>query len=234
MIVGHRGAAALAPENTLSAIKKAAEAGISWIEIDTQLTADCIPVVFHDETIDRCTNGNGKLANYTLSQLKLLDTGSWFGPEFVNERIATLAEVFELCSQLNISINLELKVHNEDQVIPLVKEVADVIASSAFKPEKLLLSSFSIQAVKECQHVLSNIRRGYITEEKTISYLKKVKLLNLYSVHVDYTVLDKNMANLIKDSGYVLNVWTLNDPTKVDALHDMGVDNIITDDPTIF
>lgn len=92
MIVGHRGAAALAPENTLAGIEKVADIGIHWVEIDTQLSADGIPVIFHDETVDRCTNGSGKLASFTLNELKQFDAGSWFEAAFSHEKIPTLEE----------------------------------------------------------------------------------------------------------------------------------------------
>ena len=81
MITGHRGAASLAPENTLVSIEQAAKAGADWVEIDAQLSADGIPMVFHDKTVNRCTNGTGNIADLDLTALKALDAGSWFGSE---------------------------------------------------------------------------------------------------------------------------------------------------------
>ncbi|MDX2320648.1 MAG: glycerophosphodiester phosphodiesterase family protein, partial [Moritella sp.] len=132
MIVGHRGAAALAPENTLASIKRAADEGLNWVEIDTQLTADGIPVLFHDETVARCTNGSGKLASFTLNELKQLDAGSWFESAFRNEKIPTLEEALQICLEKELSINLELKIHHSFQAAPLVKSLAAVIKSFGF------------------------------------------------------------------------------------------------------
>ena len=100
MITGHRGAASLAPENTLVSIEQAAKAGAIWVEIDTQLSANGIPMVFHDRTVDRCTNGTGNIADLDLTALKALDAGSWFGSEFIGTSIPTLSEALDKCLEL--------------------------------------------------------------------------------------------------------------------------------------
>ncbi|MDV7104936.1 glycerophosphodiester phosphodiesterase family protein [Vibrio sp. TH_r3] len=234
MIVGHRGAAALAPENTLAGMKKASEVGIHWVEIDTQLTADGVPVVFHDETLQRCTNGTGKLAAHTYDEIKTLDAGSWFGEEFVAESIPSLEEALQTCLNEDLSINLEIKVHHDEQAFPLVKNVASVIHSSGFPIEKLLLSSFCIKAVEACMLHMPEIRRGYITEQKSSDYLPELEHLGLFSIHVNQEVLTSEMAKSITDKGYTLNIWTLNEPNKVDDFTQMKVTNIITDNPLLF
>ncbi|WGV98413.1 glycerophosphodiester phosphodiesterase family protein [Vibrio sp. YMD68] len=231
MIVGHRGAAALAPENTLSGINVAADVGIQWVELDTQLTADGVPVIFHDEGLDRCTNGVGNVEEHTLEQLKKLDAGSWFSSSFVNERIPTLEEALKTCIERNVSMNLEIKIHHERQVEPLVKRVVDVIHSVNFPFHNLLISSFSKSALKECQRRIPDVRRGYITEETSTDYLQEIQALDLYSVHVDQNVLTQAMAQSILTLNYELNIWTLNDPTKAQTFTNMGVTNIITDHP---
>ncbi|UGA56608.1 glycerophosphodiester phosphodiesterase family protein [Vibrio sp. VB16] len=234
MIVGHRGAAALAPENTLAGITKAAEVGIHWIEIDTQLTADNVPVIFHDENLERCTNGTGKLASLTLDELKQLDAGSWFGKSFRNETIPTLEEALQTCLDNDLNMNLELKIHHNEQVALLAEKVAEIIKFFGFPYDRLLLSSFSLSALELCQSLLPEIRRGYITEEKSIDYLDNVRPLDLYSVHVDQKILTSDMAKSITDEGYVLNIWTLNDPEKITTFTQMKVKNIITDNPELF
>lgn len=234
MIVGHRGAAGLAPENTLAGIKKAAEVGIRWIEIDTQLTADSIPVIFHDEILERCTNGTGKLASLTLSELKQLDAGSWFGDSFRNETIPTLEEALQICLDHDLNMNLELKIHHSEQVAPLAEKVAEIIKSFGFPYDRLLLSSFSQDALEMCQSLLPEISRGYITKAESTDYLDNVKHLGLYSVHVKQDLLTSDMAKSITDEGYVLNIWTLNDPEKMTTFTQMKVKNIITDNPELF
>jgi glycerophosphoryl diester phosphodiesterase len=96
MAVAHRGAAKWAPENTLAAVKKAIELGYPYIELDVRYTRDRIPVIMHDRTVDRTTNGSGLLHKLTLDEARQLDAGSWFGAEFANERVPTLEEVLAM------------------------------------------------------------------------------------------------------------------------------------------
>lgn len=234
MITGHRGAAALAPENTLASIKKAAEVGVSWVEIDTQLSADGIPVVIHDETVNRCTNGKGKIANLSLAELKELDAGSWFSPEFSGEQIPTLAEACEACLALGLTLNLELKIHHDKQIEPLVNAVVDLLKEKEFPLDKLLFSSFQKRALELCQQQMPSVRRGFICEVWNDYSLTSIEASQPYSVHIDHRILTPTIAKSIKDAGYVLKIWTLNKADKAQHFFDMGVDNIITDTPDKF
>lgn len=172
MIVGHRGAAALAPENTLAGIIKSADLGITWIEIDTQLSADGVPMIFHDETVGRCTDGIGEVAQLTLEELKRLDAGSWFDSDFSGERIPTLVEVLSLCKDRGISINLELKVHYDHQAEPLVNRIAQVIEDFGFPHDQLLLSSFSERAVELCKVKMPSIGEATFQNPNLYSFWK--------------------------------------------------------------
>jgi glycerophosphoryl diester phosphodiesterase len=234
MIAGHRGAASIAPENTLSGFKKALQSGAKWIELDTQLSADKTPIIFHDETVDRCTNGQGFVADLTFEQLQSLDAGSWFSEAFTGEKIISLEQTLLFFMENDLSMNLEIKIHHPHQAQPLVTEVAQVIAKVNFPAEKLILSSFSELALEHCHKLMPNIRLGYITEYNPLNSLEKLKPLNLYSVHLDYKILDKAMAKTIKDAGLKLVIWTLNDLTQADKFRSWGVDIIITDKPDVF
>jgi glycerophosphoryl diester phosphodiesterase len=234
MIAGHRGAASIAPENTLSGFKKALQSGAKWIELDTQLSADKTPIIFHDETVDRCTNGKGLVADLTFEALQSLDAGSWFSEAFTGEKIISLEQTLLFFMENDLSMNLEIKIHHPHQAQPLVNEVAQVIAKVNFPTEKLILSSFSELALEYCHKLMPNIRLGYITEYNPLNSLEKLKPLNLYSVHLDYKILDKAMAKTIKDAGLKLVIWTLNDLTQADKFRSWGVDIIITDKPDVF
>ncbi len=234
MITGHRGAAALAPENTLAGIQKAVESGIKWIEIDTQLSADNIPVIIHDKTVRRCTNGKGRVGDLTLAELKVLDAGSWFSKEFKGETIPTLEEALLACQENNLNMNLEIKIHKEHEVKPLVEKVVETVKHLNFPIEKLLFSSFSKTALAHCQALYPEVRRGFITEHKPFNMLDTIKPLDLYSLHIDHRILNEKLAKSIKEMGLTLMIWTLNDPKKVDKFTAWGVDNIITDKPNVF
>lgn len=234
MIAGHRGAASLAPENTLSGFKKALQSGAKWIELDTQLSADKTPVIFHDETVDRCTNGEGLVADLTLSQLQSLDAGSWFSEAFIGEQIISLEHTLLFFMENDLSMNLEIKIHHSHQAEPLVDEIAKVLAKVNFPNEKLILSSFSELALTHCHQVMPEIRLGYITEHDPLITLEKLKPLNLYSVHLDHKILEQTMAKKITDQGLKLIIWTLNDVTQADKFRSWGVEIIITDKPDVF
>ncbi len=108
-IIAHRGAMRLAPENTLASQRLAYELGADYVEVDVRLTRDSVPVNFHDHDLNRTTSGTGLLTSLTLAQLKQLDAGSWFGPQFAGERVPTIAEVLEVARQYNRKILFDIK-----------------------------------------------------------------------------------------------------------------------------
>ena len=234
MIAGHRGAASLAPENTLAGFKKALQSGVKWIELDTQLSADNTPVIFHDETVDRCTNGKNKVADLTLEQLQALDAGSWFSKEFAGEQIQSLEQTLAFFIANDLSMNLEIKIHHDHQVQPLVDKVAEVLEKMNFPHDKLIISSFSTLALTHCRQVMPTIRLGYITEHEPLATLAKLKSINLYSLHIDYKILTEEMAKEVIQSGLKLNIWTLNDLQQASKFRAWGVEMIITDKPDQF
>ena len=108
-IIGHRGACGYAPENTLESIHTAADMGVEWVELDVKLTKDQIPVIFHDETLDRTTNGSGNIADIDFEDLRDLECGSWFSESFAGLKIPTLEEVLEVLIDRDMGLNLEIK-----------------------------------------------------------------------------------------------------------------------------
>jgi glycerophosphoryl diester phosphodiesterase len=119
-VIGHRGAAAYAPENTMASFKKAKELGADWFELDVRLSKDGEVVVIHDDTVDRTTNGHGKVRDLTLYELKQLDAGAWKGPEFAGERIPTLGQCLDY-AKFHIGVYVEIKDCDDDS--ELLKQV---------------------------------------------------------------------------------------------------------------
>src|SRR5699024_11029838 len=148
---GHRGAAAIAPENTLAAVRAAADHGVRWIEVDAQLCADGSAVIHHDATLERCTDGHGQLADYGYAELAKLDAGSHFAPRFAGERIPWLRDVLRLCCEHGMGINLELKVAAGRDAQALAAEVLKVLAAHGPAPARVLLSSFDETALAACR-----------------------------------------------------------------------------------
>jgi len=165
MVIGHRGAKEIAPENTIAAMRAAKAVGATCVEVDVMLTKDGIPVIHHDNTVDRCTTGKGHLSHLTWAELQELDAGSHFCPDFENERIPTLTELVLECRQLGLDLNVEIKhsndssvaVANEEEVLREI-ELATVTCSTLLSlnadPARIFLSSFSIAALEVCPSFL--------------------------------------------------------------------------------
>ncbi len=147
MVIAHRGFSGEAPENTLAAFRKAIEVGSDMLELDVQLSKDKEVVVIHDETLERATNGQGKVADFTLKELKKLDAGFRFGPQFSGERIPTLKEVLELAkdgywsiskSRIHPKVNIQLA-EIADRALQEVKKakMLNQVIFSSFNPVAL-------------------------------------------------------------------------------------------------
>ena len=108
-MIGHRGAAGAAPENTLASIKKARELGATWIEFDVKLTKDSHAILFHDDRLERTTDGQGAVAATTLPEMRRLDAGSWFDAAFRGEPVPTFEQALALCAELGLGVNVEIK-----------------------------------------------------------------------------------------------------------------------------
>ena len=110
-VQAHRGASAIAPENTIAAFRAAAEQGAKWVELDVALSADGELIVIHDDSVDRTSSGTGNLGTLTAAEIAILDGGAWFAPRFAGERIPTLSEVITALGEIGLNINVEIKQH---------------------------------------------------------------------------------------------------------------------------
>lgn len=229
LVTAHRGIPSRAPENTLAGIHLAADLGAQWVEIDAQLSKDQMPVVMHDETVDRCSDGSGFLRDFTLTELKGLDVGSWYSDEFKGEKIPTLEEALDRCKKYKLTLNLELKLYPDSDPLALAEKVTRTIREQHFPTDKLLFSSFSQEALRHCRRLAPKVRRGFLSEKIDFDLNKLMREVEPYSVHLDHRFLSKEKALTIKNTGAVLAIWTLNDPEKADYYYNLGVDNIITD-----
>ena len=167
LIIAHRGASQRAPENTLSALRLAAESGATWVEADVQLSQDNVPVIFHDETLARVAGSDDALAACTWKQLQGLDVGRWFSSQFAGERIPSLSAWLTLAASLGINLNLELKgmnnfQHGVDTVLQQIQSVwppdLDYPLLSSFNEE--ILNCLAQQAPSDCRYAL-NVESDY-------------------------------------------------------------------------
>ncbi|WP_434360502.1 glycerophosphoryl diester phosphodiesterase [Parasalinivibrio latis] len=229
-LTAHRGVKSLAPENTLSAVKKAAELGIEWIEVDVQCTAEGVAVVFHDRVLGRCTDGSGVLSETHWEQLARLDAGSWFGEEYVGERVPAFEQLLTHARQLGLAVNVEIKCYRETDVEALCAEIIAVVERVGLPESHLLVSSFSREALAYCMEHIPSVRRGILYETLPENWEEDLRL-QPYSIHCNHETLTKAQAAEVKARGLELQCFTVNSPARTLQLESWGVDRIITDCP---
>lgn len=231
----HRGASHDAPENTLAAFQLAAQQGADGIELDVTLSTDGEVVVIHNDTVDATTDGSGAVSALPLAALKELDAGAWFGPGFAGERIPTLAEVLEAVGD-RLLINVELKglSHRADG---LEARVAALIARHNLAA-RVIVSAFNPLRLRRMRRIAPGLPLGFLHEDQSPVWLRTLAGMLLSGVNpeadhpCDPMVTPEYLARARRRDQRV-NVWVINEPARMRALRDMGVDLIITDRPGI-
>ena len=227
--IAHRGASAAAPANTMAAFHQAAALGADGIEFDVHLSADGVPVVIHDFTLDATTDGTGRVRDQSLAQLKRLDAGSYFGPEFAGQRIPTLEEVLDTFGG-RLLLNAELKsasLHDgrlEEAVGGLTKRYELV--------EHVIVSSFNPLSLRRIKRVVPGIRVGL----NYSSYLPLHWLAWMIpheAKHPHHTLVNARSLASARRRGYLVNAWTVDDPAEMERLATLGVDGILTNVPDV-
>ena len=233
-VVAHRGDSAHFPENSLSAFRSAISKGADLIELDLCLSRDRVPVVIHDRTLERTTNGNGAVAEMDFSQLRKLDCGSWLDLRFREERLPSLKEVLQLVSG-QICLNIEIKGSAyearpgedgiESQVCQLVYGLgcADQVVVSSFEHRVL----DRIRGVPESLPV-APLLEGPASAEEIIRLVRKH---HAFSCHVNERHLGPELAEELGKEGIVLLAYTVNNEQRIRELADWGISGIITNDP---
>lgn len=231
--IAHRGASAAAPANTIAAFEKAAELGADGIELDVQLSADGVPVVIHDATVDATTDGSGRVAEKTLAQLKQLDAGSYFDPAFAGERIPTLQEAL-IAMGSRMLLNIELKDFGlfdtglERATIALVEQYS--------LGDRVILSSFNPFSLRRAKRIAPHISAGLLYSPGLPLPLRRAWLAFLFpheARHPHHAMVDARYLAWARQHSYRVNTWTVDDPDEMRRLVDLGVDGIITNVPDV-
>lgn len=235
IICGHRGLASLAPENTLSGLLAAHTAGLTWVEIDVQLSQDGQVVVFHDQRLDRCTDGHGNLRQHTWQQLAALDAGRWFSEIFINERIPLLSDYLIRASALNMKVNIELKLYAKDDVSALCQQVSQVLTAllshRKIATEQLLFSSFEPKALAHMQQLAPAVARALLVEQIPPNWQAQLQQLGCEALHCEHQALTHTKAQRIIKAGYRVRCYTVNQQSRADQLAEFGVSMIFSDKP---
>jgi len=231
LIIAHRGASAEAPENTLAAFQAAARAGADGIELDVTMCASGDVVVIHDDTIDRTTNGSGRVRDMSLETLRFFDAGRWFDARYEGQVIPTLADVVDLVDE-SLFINIEIKSTGlrdeglEDGVIDLVRRRSI--------GDRVLISSFSPIALWRVRHRAPQLRRALLTAPNMPLFLRSgwpAPLVRPHTLHPHHSQVDDQYVQRAHQRGRQVNAWTVDAPEEMRRLCEMGVDGIITNHP---
>jgi glycerophosphoryl diester phosphodiesterase len=222
-ITGHRGTKVKAPENTLSAVRHAIAEGADFAEIDVQTTADDVVVLLHDDDLMRVASIRRRLRDITYAELKDIDVGSWFAPEFSDERIPTLQEVIDL-ARGRIKLNIELKYTWPDPT--LTEKVVNIIRENDFSAD-CVVSSLNFQAVTEIRNSFPELTAGFIVF-KAAGDLSRMEADFLSISAAKATT---RLVRQLHRNDRAVHVWTVNDFNNVISMVERGVDNIITDYP---
>ena len=218
IVVGHRGASGLAPENTLLAHRAAYDVGAHMVEIDVQETSDGKLVCIHDYDVDRTTSGSGAVVELSYRELQELDAGN-------GARIPTLVEVLDFVHG-KMKINIELKVIDiEKEVLSLVKErsmMSDVV-----------VSSFLHGTLTATRNLNPNIYTAVLVETPRDDLIQYVLEHEANALNLDYELLTSNILEEAHRNKIEVFPWTVNDSSKMRELYKMGVDGIITDYPDV-
>jgi len=237
-VIGHRGAAAYAPENTLESIHTAADMGIEWVELDVKLTKDDVPIMFHDEELDRTTNGSGLVQDKTYEEIKQIEAGSWYGESFTGIKIPTLEETIEVLIERNLGLNLEIKPCPGRE-----KETAegalDVLSQYWDDHNRLLISSFEPVSLEAAQHVANDWARGILfapepqTNELNSEWKDIADYLDVKTVGLDRTIATRDVIEEIIELDYRALVYTVNEPNEARQYQSWGVASLFSDEPDI-
>ncbi len=234
LLFAHRGASAYAPENTLKAFELALQQGAPAIELDAMLCASGEVVVIHDDTLERTTNGHGKVRETSLSVLRALDAGSAFSPDFAAERIPTLAEVFERLGE-RAFINIELK--NYAAPLDFLPERVAALVETYHMEAHVLFSSFNPLALRRIHARLPQVPLGLLTAASRLGRLLNTPLGRLLvpyqALHPAKAAVTPALVRAVHRAGARVHVYTVDRPEEARRLFAMGVDGIFTNDPLL-
>lgn len=228
-IISHRGAAAIAPENTLAAMRIAFEHGVDFVEADLHLTADGVPVLMHDPTVDRTTSGSGLVADLTLEEIKALDAGSWHTSEFVGEQVPTLQEFLDELTPTNSRALIELKgLWNDEQI-----SHATELLRERYLVDRVAFESFEVENLQRLEMLAPEFARVMLTKEWNADVLELAASMRVSAIGARTKVFTENLGLIEEAKGLGIGtmVYTLNEEKQWRDAQSRGIDLIITDNP---
>lgn len=234
LVLAHRGANKVAPQNTLPAFEKALEFMADGLETDVHLSKDGHIVICHNYTIDETSNGKGLVSEMTLSQLKAFDFGSYFGNEFKGVTLPTLPELLDITKEMSL-INIEIKPPKTD--CDLVKKVVEEIHNYGIV-ENSIVSCFDPECIRLVKEIDSNVKTGLLYEDDqlgneimTFGVAKYCSQLKADAAHPHRKLITHKEVLELHNLGIAVNPWTVNLEEEIIRLTQWGCDALISDVP---
>ncbi|MGA1872644.1 MAG: glycerophosphodiester phosphodiesterase [Thermoplasmatota archaeon] len=222
--IGHRGAAFHRPENTMSSFRRALELGVDMIELDVRKSRCGELMVIHDETVDRTTDGTGKVSEMDLAEISRLDAGS-------GERVPLLRDVMEVFAG-RVSLDIEMKGTRIAE--PVHSILAEMFDAGSWKEEDVIVTTFHPGELFDLNELLPSVRKGFIFEDHPDMGIDFASGLGAWSVVPRFDLVDEGFVESARSLDLKVLVWTVNDVRDVRKMERMGVDGIVTDDPGLF
>ena len=221
MVIGHRGAMGHETENTLASIQKALDLGVDMIEIDVFKIESGEIVVFHDERVERLSNGGGNIEEYNIVSLNQLILDG-------NHKIPMLQDVLKLINN-QVALNIELKGSNTADRVNFIADY--YIRERGWTQENILISSFKWEELEDIRELNKDLAIAVLTEDDPLKAIPKAKELNAVAINPNFETLTQENTEKVQQEGFKIYTWTVNEPEDIQKMKDFGVDGIITNYP---
>jgi len=246
LIIGHRGASAVAPENTMAAFREAIAVGADGIEFDVRLTRDGVPVVIHDSSLRRTGRVSQRIADLTWAEISKVDVGSWFTRKnnlpqgsFANEFVPSLAELFALFQSNSLTLYLEMKCDSPVEYTPLAEKCCRMIADRALK-DRMMVECFQLPALRVVKEIDADIRTVALFELSISnpsvlsdqSIINKATEIGAAALALHHRLARRSLVEKAKANGMHVAVWTVDEPSWIERARTLGIDALITNDPS--
>lgn len=244
LILGHRGASAVAPENTLAAFSRAIDDGADGIEFDVRLSRDRVPVVIHDASLKRTGQLDRLVREMSAAELQGIDVGSWYNarseasPSYAGEKLPTLAQVFDLFSTNNGLLYIEMKCDGQEGAA-LAAEVSKLSGASRMS-DRIVVESFDLSAIAEVKRLDAGIRTAALFEprlSRPISTVRRLKMVDTATtagadeIALHHTLAGPRVVEKARQEGLEVVVWTVDDPRWIARARTLAVKALIANDP---
>lgn len=230
-VIAHRGAGLVAPENTLAAIRGVREQGVNWVEVDVKITYDGVPILMHDETLDRTTDGSGLVSETPWEQLRQMDAGKYFDPRFSGEYVPHLSDAINVVLQSNLSLMLEMKPcpgRAKATTMVAMIEIAKIWPEKDFYP---VVSSFDMECLEVAAQLEPHWPRVILMNQWDPIWKDWARQLGASGISLPHEQLTQDRVREMRLNELSVMAYTVNDPLRAKELLAWGVSAVYSDNP---